>query len=178
MGEVDGLAEAFELSAGDAGRYWVLREAMLRESPWAFASDVETDVAQDPARFARRLSREVHSILAIEGESGELVASAGVMRRPKRKLAHRAEIWGVYVLPAFRGRGLGKRVVRAALETGLSWDGVTSVSLSLSERSAARGVYESLGFRAWGVEPDVLRWEGRSYDEIHMVYLSEAEPRG
>lgn len=164
--------EAFALRAGDAGRYWALRQAMLREAPWAFASDVETDVAQDPARFARRLTREGHSILAIEDESGELVAAAGVVRRPKRKLAHRAEIWGVYVLPTFRGRGLGKRVVRAAMETGLSWEGVTSISLSMSERSAARGVYESLGFLAWGVEPDVLRWEGRSYDEIHMVYLA------
>lgn len=163
----------FRLGAEDAGRYWQIRQTMLTDTPWAFASDPESDNSRDPTRFVERISKQYNEILAIADETGDLVATAGVVRRPRRKLWHRAEIWGVYVHPDHRGRGLGAAVVRAAMAEALDWEGVESVALSVSERSDARRLYERLGFRQWGYEPDCLRLDGESYDEIHMLYMPE-----
>lgn len=175
MGGISGgEGGAFRLGPGDAGRYWELRRRMLEEAPWAFSSDVETDRARDPEAFARRLreglARGEFGVMACADEGGALTAAAGLMRRPKRKIAHRAEIWGVFVRPDVRGQGLGRAVVRAAVTELLSWPGVDTVGLSVSVRSVeALGLYESLGFRVWGREPDCLRVGGVSYDELHLV---------
>lgn len=163
----------FRLGQDDAERYWHIRQAMLTDTPWAFASDPESDNSRDPARFIERIGKKYNEILAIADGAEDLVATAGVVRRPRRKLWHRAEIWGVYVHPDLRGRGLGASVVRAAMNEALGWEGVESVALSVSERSEARRLYERLGFRQWGYEPDCLRIDGESYDEIHMLYTPE-----
>jgi RimJ/RimL family protein N-acetyltransferase len=53
--------------------------------------------------------------------------------------------------------------------------GVVQVMLSVSETSpAARHLYESLGFRLWGIEPRSLRHEGRVADEHHLALRLDA----
>lgn len=163
------MASAFRLRAEDADRYWRIRQTMLEETPWAFASDPESDNARDPSAFIARLAKPFHAILATEDEAGELTSAAGVVRRPRKKLWHRAEIWGVYVRADCRRRGLGAVVVQAAIDEALSWEGVDSVALSVSVRSDAHRLYERLGFVVWGREPDCLRLDGVSYDELHML---------
>lgn len=164
------MSEPFLLQADDADRYWRLRQMMLTDTPWAFASDPESDNARDRSAFIERLSQQYNEIVAIADDGGELVASAGVMRRPRKKIWHRADMWGVYVHPEHRRRGLGFAVVRAAVDVALGWPEVDSVALSLSERSEAIGVYERVGFERWGLEPACLKLDGEVYDEIHMLY--------
>lgn len=170
------MPNAIRLTADDADRYWRIRQTMLTESPWAFGSDPESDNARDPAAFAARLAKPYHAIFATEdGACGELTAAAGVARRPRRKLWHRAEIWGVFVRQEHRRRGLGEIVVRAAIDEALSWPGVDSVALCVSSGSEADRLYRRLGFEVWGREPDCLRLDGVSYDELHMVLRMRSE---
>ncbi len=171
------MSSAFKLRAEDAGRYWEIRQAMLEETPWAFASDPESDNSRDPSAFVARLAKRFHSILATEDGAGALTSVAGVVRRPRKKLWHRAEIWGVYVRSDCRRRGLGAVVVRAAVDEALGWPGVDSVALSVSERSEARRLYERLGFEVWGREPDCLRLDGVGYDELHLLLRREGDVR-
>jgi RimJ/RimL family protein N-acetyltransferase len=171
------LASALFLTPGDAERYARFRMRMLLDSPWAFSSSPEEDLARDPARVAALLAEEEYEILALEdGESGELIASVTVMREKRVKSAHRAAVWGVFVDPAHRGKGLGRAVMAAAIETARGWKGVDWVDLGVSERSpAARALYESLGFRAWGREPEALEVDGRRYDEIFLALRLQPE---
>jgi GNAT superfamily N-acetyltransferase len=167
------MNQPFKLQPDDAERYWHLRQLMLTDTPWAFASDPESDNARDPAAFISRLSTPYNEILAIGADTGELIASAGVIRRPRKKIWHRADIWGVYVHHEHRSHGLGFAVVKAAVDEALSWPEVDSVCLSVSEHSDARRLYERVGFEQWGYEPSCLRIDGKSYDEIHMLYQAE-----
>jgi RimJ/RimL family protein N-acetyltransferase len=46
---------------------------------------------------------------------------------------------------------------------------VSTVRLSVSgSASAARHLYEKLGFKSWGEEPDAMRIDGRPVSEHHM----------
>lgn len=153
----------------DAAAYTELRREMLLDSPWAFSSSPQDDVAVDPASLAR-LGEVGMAIIGAIDEQGRLVGSAGVMLRRQRKMSHRAMIWGVYVTPRARGTGAGRAVVRRAMETARNWPGVTSVSLSASAKAVvAVAMYKSLGFVPWGVEPGCLMIDGKAIDEIHMV---------
>jgi len=161
------------LTSADVDLYLSLRRRMLADSPWAFGASPEDDRALDPAQVRAFLDEPENAVLAIAlEEEGErrLVAAAGVFRAQKRKAAHRAAIWGVFVEPAHRGSGFGRAVLEACLDLARDWPGVDYVDLSVSERSPeALRLYERLGFRAWGREPEATDIDGQRYDEIHLT---------
>ena len=162
------------LTAADAERYARLRMRMLRESPWAFGSSPETDVAADRVRLAERMAAPEQALFAVEADAGAaprtLVAAAGLLRATAPKAAHRARVWGVYVAPEHRRRGLGRAVMEALLHHARGVPGLAWLDLSVSAAApAAQRLYADLGFTAWGREADALRVDGRGHDEIHMA---------
>jgi ribosomal protein S18 acetylase RimI-like enzyme len=95
---------------------------------------------------------------------------AGIIRETRKKQQHRSSIWGVYVSESHRGRGFGRAVVEACVHHAWTWPGIESVALSVSaDRTAAKALYESLGFVTWGTEPDSLRVNGSEVAEHHML---------
>lgn len=175
--------QVIRLECGDAVRYIRLRRRMLLDAPWSFAASPDDDVALQPDRLAEYLGDAEKAIFAVEapdvssrmdefatGGLPELVAAAGIMRATQRKFIHRARLWGVFVEPDHRGRGLGRLVVSAAIDLARSWPGVDYVDLGVSENAPqAQALYESLGFHAWGREPEATDHDGPRYDEIHMT---------
>lgn len=145
---------------------------MLADSPWAFAASESDDAGLNADGVAASLARPGYAIAAAVLTGGTLAAAAGVAVPRHIKMAHRAHIWGVYVTPPERRRGLGEQVVRLAVETARQMPGVTSAGLSVSARTpSARRLYERLGFRAWGLEPGALVINGQAFDEVHMVLM-------
>jgi len=166
------------LTPADAERYARLRRKMLAEAPWAFDAgpDNEQGVAHDV--YARMFADDQHAVLAIATAYSwgltpgqpDLVAAAGITRMRAQKFAHRARIWGVYVDSAHRRRGLGRAVVSAAIRCGRGWAGVDYLDLGVSENSPeARWLFEGLGFKQWGREPEATDHGAQRFDEIYMT---------
>ncbi len=88
-------------------------------------------------------------------------------------MKHRASVFGVSVSPEARGQGCGDALLRAALAHARTWEGVTSVHLSVTEtQAAARRLYARHGFRAWGTQPDAVRDDaGRALSEHHLCLM-------
>ncbi len=163
------MASVRQLNAEDAKAYMAFRSEMLLDSPSSFMSAPGDDRMEDFEEVTESLSSGEHAIFAAE-DGALLVASAGVMRVPRLKCRHRAGIWGVFTSPSHRGRGLARAVVGAAIEHARRWEGVRVVGLSVSvEAPAARRLYESLGFVAWGTEPAAMCIDGQELDEIYMA---------
>lgn len=159
------------LTTADIDALIALRAEALADSPWAF-----TGSPGEPRdmELVRGSANPPHSVVVggFDGEiggAGALVASAGIVHDQRAKRAHVALIWGVYVTPRARGSGVGRAVVSRAVEVARAMPGVTTIQLGCSENSkAARALYESLGFKVWGIEPDALHAGGRIYNELHM----------
>jgi RimJ/RimL family protein N-acetyltransferase len=166
------------LQEPDAEAYAELRREALLDSPLAFASSPADDVAGDIDAVRALLRRGPESVVLGTFDDRRLIASAGLYRDRHVKAAHRAHLWGLYVRPSYRRQGLGARVVRAVLRHAESLPGVDCVELSVSsEAPGALRLYESLGFRTWGTEPDALRYEGRTASQHHMlVRLASGSP--
>ncbi|MBX3358499.1 MAG: GNAT family N-acetyltransferase [Phycisphaeraceae bacterium] len=160
------------LGTHDAAAYLAVRRAMLDDSPWAYTASPGDDFAADVEGARAWLAKPENAIFACEPESepGRLAAVAGVHRLARLKARHRALVWGVWCEPAFRGQGLGRAVVAAAVQRASQWPGVTIIGLSVSTRGGpARRLYESLGFEAWGVEPGGIVVNGEEVDEVYMT---------
>ncbi len=148
--------------------YVALRREMLIDSPWSFGAHATQDKASDIDHIRNSLNLPYYAISAVI-ENNRAIAATGVRREEAVKRRHIAYVWGVYVTPEFRRKGLARAVVSHAIATARTWPDLESLHLSVSENSPkAQQLYESLGFRVWGNEPNALQVNGISYAEIHM----------
>ena len=158
------------LQADDAEVFRAFRLGALQECPTAFSSSYEEEcdipLPQAAARLAPDRDRAVFG--AFDGE--RLVGSTGLVRERPRKLAHKAVIWGVYVAPAFRQRGVGRTLMQHALEHAASMPGLLRVTLGVNTANAAAiALYKSVGFEPFGLERAFLLVDGVLHDELHMA---------
>ncbi|MEO1278321.1 MAG: GNAT family N-acetyltransferase [Planctomycetota bacterium] len=163
----DGI-EVRRLGPEHAEAYVEVRQRMLREEPWSFGSSPADDLDRE-----RRLTRDLLTsadwayVAAVDADA--IVSTARLFRTNRPKQAHAAAIVSVWTDPAHRGRGLGKRVLLEAFEVARGWPGIERIELSVSARcDPARRLYESLGFKCWGVQPDAMRIGGESAAEYYM----------
>ena len=160
------------LTHADAARLHVPRRESLSAEPTAFGSSPNDCRFLELAAVEACLTDPVRAVFAIADPDHpeRLVAMAGIIRETRKKQQHRSSIWGVYVSHSHRGRGLGRAVVEACVDHARTWTSVESVALSVSAGStAARALYESLGFVIWGTEPDSIRIDGSAVSQHHMV---------
>jgi RimJ/RimL family protein N-acetyltransferase len=102
-------------------------------------------------------------------EADVIAGVAGLSFETRTKTRHKATLFGMYVPEAFRHRGLGAALVRAALDHARSRPGVRLVQLTVSEGNrAARALYERCGFVEFGVEPRAMALNGGFVAKVHM----------
>jgi len=155
----------------DAQTLWNLRMMALETDPWSFVDSPEELRAMSVQEFATRL-RADHAENFIVGafEQGAAVGMVGCYQEVPLKRRHKAWIWGVFVAPAARGRGIANSLMQAAIQRAKTIPGVEMLLLTVAvDQPAPRKLYASLGFRSFGVEPRGLKIGNDSHDEENMV---------
>lgn len=175
------------LFPADAAALFRIRLRALEQAPASFLTTVEEARERGLASAESLLADEspYNVVFGAVAEAGspvegtpELAGMIGIHREKRPKLAHKARIWGVFVEAAYRGQGIGGRLLDLALEHARERMQVAAVYLSVeSGNAAARRLYESRGFVRWGTEPKATRQDGRDLDEDHMVLLLEPAAR-
>jgi ribosomal protein S18 acetylase RimI-like enzyme len=159
-----------QLRPEDAEAYVAIRRAALMDAPLAFASSPEDDSACSVETVRERLKSGPPNSVIIGAFDPGLVGTIGLYRDQHIKMAHKVHIWGMYVAPTHRRQGIGLQLLEAAIEHARSLSNVEIVRLSVSSTApGAERLYERLGFRIWGTEPDSLHYNGQSATEYHML---------
>jgi GNAT superfamily N-acetyltransferase len=100
-------------------------------------------------------------IFVAESEHGEVVGvtlvDAPDERAPEREPGYARELRILYVLDAFQGQGIGRRLVGAVVEQ-LAGQGIGALTIPVfAVNVRARGFYEALGARLLRMTPLVMR---------------------
>ena len=161
------------LTEDDAGDFRRLRLRALKEQPNAFGSSYEAESAQPLEAVAGRMRRTAASpddfTLGAYRE-GELVGMVGFFREQREKMRHKGTIWGMFVPSEEQGKGIGRALLTEAVKRARLVPGLEQVGLAVvTPNRRARGLYASLGFETYGVEPNALVVEGEHLDEEFMV---------
>ena len=162
------------LTGNDAEPWWHLRLLALRDAPSSFAESVDEHESRsiDSTReFFQALSDENFIVGMFEGD--ELAGMAGFYRHKHAKFRHKGTIWGVYVRPESRRKGAARAILNEVIRRAEMIPGLEQVLLVVAAtQHNARRLYESLGFRKYGVEPRSLKI-GDQYidDELMLLYL-------
>jgi len=163
------------LTAADAAAFKALRLRGLEESPMAFGStyaeEAEMPLAEVGARLEGAGTAGPQVVLGAHEASGDrLVGVAGCLVEPRAKRRHKAVLWGMYVAPEARGRGVGRALVDAAVAWARGQPGVEQVVLTVAvPNDAARALYRACGFAPSGMERAAMRQDGEDVDVEHMM---------
>jgi RimJ/RimL family protein N-acetyltransferase len=156
----------------DAVPLRALRLEALAGEPLAFAADYDRTEAETAGAWVERIRRneaESEGVICVAVAGDGLVGMTGLYRGHWPKTQHSANIWGVYVTPAWRGQG----VAGALLEACIDWarkQGVTVVKLGVvTSNTPAIRCYARCGFQVYGLDPQVIRYDGVFYDELLMA---------
>lgn len=157
-----------QLNSEDAAIYRPLRLEGLLESPTAFSSSHAAEVSRTPAEIVARLRTTADATVSVFGAFADerLVGIAALARTTSEKLAHNAEVCGMYVTPVFRGRGVGRALLDAVIAHARTFAHLRNFKLGVTASNAAAiALYRSRGFVLYGVEREAMCVDGFFYDE-------------
>ena len=169
------------LMAVDAQAFWNLRLCAFTESAESFNTSPDEWRAHPLSEVARTLNRETGgpSDIVLGAFEPELCGHVGLRRELRRKRAHRATLWGLYVAPEFRGRGLGDRLLQALLDHARSQPDLIIVELTvMTDNQHALNLYRRFGFQRYGYQRRAAKTDNGYRDEERMMLeLDAGRPR-
>jgi ribosomal protein S18 acetylase RimI-like enzyme len=160
------------LGPDDLPAYKSLRDEMLLAHPDAFTSDADTERPKAPLAYMGRLGLDRpeggHFLLgAFAGP--ELVGALGCDRDTRPKVRHLAQVVGMMVRPAWRGRGVAQSLLVECIAQARA-AGVHTLTLSVTVgNESAQRLYDRAGFARYGLLEDAVRENGRSHDKALMA---------
>jgi ribosomal protein S18 acetylase RimI-like enzyme len=158
------------LTAADADAWWHLRLEMLRNDPESFADSVEEHQGMTVETARKRLAGDAASHFVIGSfENGALTGTAGFFRRKPTNERHKGHIWGVYVRPESRGKGVARALMTEVIRRAREMNGLEQITLVASAHLPARTLYEALRFESYGVERRSLKIGTEYVDDVLMV---------
>ncbi len=151
----------------------IQREALL-QSPEVFGSDYEwfesLSILSKEQRYEKYINFPYQFILGAFTQEGELVGMIGFTSESQPKIRHKGQVWGLFVRPQFRGKGLATLLIQSVLDTAHNVLDIEQVQLAVStQNEASYGLYLRLGFTVFGTELHAMKIESSYVDEYHMV---------
>jgi ribosomal protein S18 acetylase RimI-like enzyme len=146
------------LSEHDVPHYFKLRLEGLEQEPFAFSRSSQEHRVLSLEDVYERVRTTEHKFTLLAFLDGTLAGTVGLVRSTSPKTFHKADVFAMYVAKTARGKGVGRAliselIVRAKLMPGLEW---LQLGVSVSQ-NAARGLYFSLGFVTYGLEPQAIK---------------------
>jgi ribosomal protein S18 acetylase RimI-like enzyme len=158
------LIQIRQLSPADAESFRELRLEGLRLNPEAFGSTYDFEKDQPLTRYTGWLT---NSTVFGAYQNTHLIGTASFTQLSGLKDSHKGLLRAMYVRPTHRRSGAARQLVQAVIETARQT--VEQVQLSVvSDNLPALHLYQSLGFRQYGLEPRALKHNDRYSDEILM----------
>lgn len=159
------------LLPGDAVPYRTIRLLALETEPDSFGSTHAVEAERPLQLFADRLATAA-VFAAFVGN--QVVGMGGFNRDAGPQEGHKGHVWGVFVHPDHRRRGIARALMDAILAHADKT--VEMVTLSVSRGKPAIALYEALGFATYGILPRSLRRPDRDVDEVMMVRVPTTHP--
>jgi putative acetyltransferase len=108
-------------------------------------------------------------LVALHG--GEVIGQLGLQQYLRVRQAH-VGTFGIGVATAWQGKGIGSRLLKAALDVADNWMNLHRVELTVfADNQAAQRLYRSFGFEVEGVLRDYALRDGVYVDTVSMARL-------
>jgi RimJ/RimL family protein N-acetyltransferase len=159
------------LIPADAEGYRALMLEAYAAHPDAFTSTPEERSAHPLSWWEARVSAAEQAEEVVLGafEGNQLCGVAGVAFERRTKTAHKSTLFGMYLRPEFRSRGIARLLVASAVDLAAQRPEALLIQLTVSDGNAlAQRLYEAAGFVRFGTEPFAIRHGETFVGKVHM----------
>ena len=158
------------LCASDATQYKAIMLHAYEHAADAFTSTPFERERESDSWWVDRVSDPTGIKIAFGAFDGsKLVGTVALEFSEKQKTKHKALFIGMYVLPNWRRNGVARALVQAAIDHCRSRKSIRAIQLEATDgNSPAITLYQSLGFKEFGIEPLGLLIESGYRSKIHM----------
>jgi RimJ/RimL family protein N-acetyltransferase len=163
------------LSASDAPQYKALMLHAYEHAADAFTSTPEERAKEPDTWWIKRIADPDGMTISFGAKQGDdLVGTVALEFSAKPKTRHKALVVGMYVMPAWRGKGLARCLLHAAIDHCTSRGDIMVMQLEVTEgNQPAAELYRKLGFSQYGLEPMAVFTPSGFKSKVHM-WLSMA----
>ena len=155
------------LNSEDAESLVALRLKVAAEAEVAMGCSFEEEASRPIERFRQQLTSSLGVTFGAFVD-GQHVGAASILRSELASSGHKAVLWGVVVSAKSRRQAVGRRLVESCIQHAVA-GGARRINLAVYVSShAAICLYESIGFRVYGHEPEALCIKGSYYDALLM----------
>ena len=150
------------LLRSDASVLKELRLYALQESAAFFGSSFDEEKNRSLQQFEDQIANDLVYGAFIDGE---LTGMACAYVSPFKKMSHKLHVYGVFVHPAYRGKGIMKQLLERLLVDAFQSHEVALASV-VNGNGTALALFLACGFVSYGVETNGLKIDNHSYDLI------------
>ena len=155
-----------QLTPEDAESFREIRLEALRTNPEAFGSVYEAEKDAPVSKYAAWMTSS-RLFGAFQGK--ELVGIVALTFLEGSKESHKGLLRSMYVTSKVRKAGVGRQLVEAVIQASRGRVELLLLTV-VSENEGALRLYESFGFRRYGLEKHSLKQNGKYYDEVLMAF--------
>lgn len=154
------------LSEEEWDEFRSVRLAALQESPEAFVASYDQESSYDEEFWRLRMRRSQRLLAEVDGEAVGVVSVGGGSHDED----HMADLFGLWVIPALRGKGVASKLVRAGAKSAVA-QGKTHLNYWVgTENGRAVAFASGFGFRPTDERRAVrVESEEDGDEEIRMV---------
>lgn len=162
------------LNEHDAEAFHAMRLLATQNYPAGIVTTYEEEAKRTSEASRQRVRATDDEIVFGAFAGDKLVGITGLYRDPRRKVAHKALIWGVFVDPAHRRAGLARQLLESTIAHARKMS-LLQVNLVVSAMNPrAQALYRSCGFVRYGIEPRGLCVNGEyADDELMVLFLDD-----
>ncbi|SHF08325.1 Acetyltransferase (GNAT) family protein [Seinonella peptonophila] len=146
-----------------------MRLRSVQEHPEAFIPTIEELDDQKYMEMTVRIKPTDLSWFLGAFENGELVGAMSWKREEPAKLQHKSHIYGVYVVPEARRKGIGRALLEHLISRVKKVAGVEQILLTVANSNPAKSLYLQCGFISYGYEKKSLKIGEAYVDGVLMV---------
>lgn len=162
-----------ELTPQDAEEFRQLRRDAVMSNEGGFASAMDEWISKSLTEIEEILENEFTSpnefILGAFFKEG-LVGMIGFFRPDRPKLERHGHIWGTFILPRYRGKGIAGQLLDELIKRAKQMNGVEQIQLTTLNRSKSSiALYRSRGFRIFATEKSAVKLGDQQFDELYML---------
>ena len=164
--------EIRRMTESDAPAFYSLRLEALEQEPEAFSASPQEHRALTLEAIAKRLGSAPQDRNFVLGAFVDEVpvGMAGFFQEEGAKNMHRSRIWGVYVVPQWRRKGIARVLLAEIIRRARSRPELEQINLAVATvQEPAIRLYKALGFEIYGKDLRAIKVGDRYLDEDLMV---------
>ena len=160
-----------QLDSGDSKAYYEIRLAGLKLHPEAFGTGAEDWSKATDTQIIELLEKSSRDDFVLgHFQDGKLIGVIGLKREKKHSVAHKGTVWGFFVMPDFRKRGIGEALLKALIEKTSSHEELKHLRAVVTvTRLNVAHLFESSGFTKYGLEPRGIKEGSNFYDQSYLM---------